>query len=127
MAANIYVYSPPGTDGLSRTDLEEALEAFFGDAAEDCGAGVGFAGFNLDYELAEDEDPHAWADRLKPFLASIGVRPGSKFDVFPDGWEPGMEWRRVEVFGEDRRRTDRPVPASRARRGDPADPLAAGL
>lgn len=39
MAANIDVYSPPGTDGLSRTDLEEALEAFFGDAAEDCGPG----------------------------------------------------------------------------------------
>ena len=114
MAANIYVYCPVGTDGLSRCDLEEELEAFFGSAAEDCGAGTGIAGFNLDFELAEGEDPHAWADRLKPYLASIGVRPGTKFDVFPDGWEPGMEWRRVEVFGEDRRRTDRPGPAGRA-------------
>lgn len=113
MAANIYVYCPPGTDGPSRSDLEEELEDFFGAAAEDCGAGTG-VGFHLDYELAEGEDPHAWADRLGPFLASIGVRPGTRFDVFPDGWEPGMEWRRVEVFGEDRRRTDRPAPGGRA-------------
>ena len=114
MAANIYIYCPSGVGGLDRCDLEEELEAFFGNAAEDCGAGTGLAGFNLDYELAEGEDPHAWADRLKPFLAHIGVRPGTKFDVFPDGWEPGMEWRRVEVFGEDQRRTDRPGPASTA-------------
>jgi len=31
MPANIYVYSPPGELGLSRCDLEEALEEFFGD------------------------------------------------------------------------------------------------
>lgn len=111
MAANVYVYCPAGVDGLDRSDLEEELEAFFGEAAEDCGAGSGVGGFNLDYELADGEDPHAWADRLKPFLARIGVRRGTVFDVFPDDWEPGMEWRRVEVFGEDRRRTDPPVPA----------------
>lgn len=111
MAANIYVYCPVGSDGLSRCDLEEKLEAFFGVAAEDCGAGAGAAGFNLDYELAEDEDPHAWAERLKPFLASIGDRPGTTFDVFPAAWKPGMEWRRVEVFGGERRRTDLPGPA----------------
>ena len=110
MAANIYVYCPSGVHGLSRSELEEALETFFGDAAEDSGAGSGEAGFNLDYDLEEDEDPHAWADRLKPFLASIGVRPGTVFDVFPDGWEPGTEWRRVEVFGADVRRTDSPGP-----------------
>ena len=108
MPANIYIYCPAGKSGLDRADLEEALEEFFGDAAEDSGAGSGKDGFNLDYELEEDEDPHAWADRLKPFLIRIGVRPGTAFDVFPDGWEPGQEWRRVEVFGEDRRRTDRP-------------------
>jgi hypothetical protein len=111
VAANIYVYCPSGVDGLGRCDLEEKLEAFFGPAAEDCGAGSGIEGFNLDYELTDGEDPHTWADRLKPFLARIGVRPGSVFDVFPDGWGPGMEWRRVEVFGEDRRRTDQPGPA----------------
>jgi hypothetical protein len=108
MPANIYVYCPAGKKGLSRDDLEEELEDFFGDAAEDCGSGTGKAGFNLDYELSEGEDPHAWADRLKALLARVGVRPGTKFDVFPDGWEPGAEWRRVEVFGDDRRRTDRP-------------------
>jgi hypothetical protein len=114
VAANIFVYCPSGTDGLARCDLEGELEAFFGDAAEDCGAGTGIKAFNLDYELAEGEDPHAWADRLKPFLESIGARPGTWFDVFPDGWEPGMEWRRVEVYGEDGRRTDRPELARRA-------------
>jgi hypothetical protein len=114
VAANIYIDCPAGGDGLARCDLEEVLEAFFGEAAEDCGAGSGAVGFNLDYELAEGEDPHAWAGRLKPFLAGVGVRPGTTFDVFPNGWEPGMGWRRVEVFGEDRRRTDRPGPASPA-------------
>ena len=66
------------------------------------------SGIILDYDLADGEDSHAWADRLTPFLVSIGVRLGTVFDVFPNGWEPGMEWRRVEVFGVDRRRADRP-------------------
>jgi len=110
MAANIYVYCPSGVPGLARYDLEEELEAFFGNDAEATGAGSGEAGFSLDYDLAAGEDPHTWADRLKLFLASIGVRPGTVFDVFPDGWEPGIEWRRVEVFGADQRRTDRPEP-----------------
>ena len=107
MAANIYVYCPSGRGGLSRADLEEELEAFFGDAAEDCGAGSGKDGFNLDYELTDGEDADAWADRLKPFLAGIGVRPGTVFEVFADGWEPGMSWRRVEVAGTDRVVTER--------------------
>src|SRR4051794_19179376 len=103
MAANIYVYCVSGVDGRDRNDLEEELETFFGEAAEDCGPGGGYAAFTPDSELAEGEDPHAWADRLKTFLAGIGVRPRTRFDVFTDGWEPGMEWRSVEVFGEDRR------------------------
>lgn len=109
---NIYIYFPVDPDGPARVDIAEELEEFFGEAAEDCGGGAGINGWNLDYELAEGEDPHAWADRLKPFLVSVGARPGTKFDVFPDGWEPGMEWRRVEVCGKDRRRTDRPGPSS---------------
>lgn len=107
MGANIYVYCPSDVPGLARCDLEEELEVFFGEAAEDVGAGSGYAGFNLDYELAEGEDPDAWADRLKLFLQGIGVRPGTVFEVFVDGWQPGMEWRRVEVFGPDRRLTRR--------------------
>ena len=114
MAANIYVYCPSSAHGPSRADLEEELEAFFGGAAEDCGAGMGLGMFNLDFEFAPGADPHAWADRLKPFLAGRGVAPGILFDVFPDGWEPGMEWRRVEVFGDDRRRTDTPGPTDHA-------------
>jgi hypothetical protein len=107
MAANIYVYCPSGGDGLTRCDLEVELEAFFSAAAEDCGAGGGKMGFNLDYELAEGEDPNKWADRLKPFLAGIGVRPGTFFTVYVDDWEPGMARRRVEVYGGDRWLTDR--------------------
>jgi hypothetical protein len=106
VAANIYVYCPVGKAGLSRGELEHELEVFFGTAAEDCGGGSGIKGFNLDYVLVEDEDPQVWADRLKPFLAGLGVRPGTFFSVHPDGWEPGMAWRRVEVFGEDRWLTD---------------------
>jgi hypothetical protein len=107
VAGNIYVYCPSGVQGLTLCDLEEELEAFFGSAAEDVGAGSGSAGFNLDYELAEGEDPDAWADRLRVFLERIGVRPGTVFEVFVNGWEPGMEWRQVEVFGADRRLTKR--------------------
>ena len=107
MTANIYVYCPANEPGLSRCDLQEALEEFFGDAAEDVGAGSGIAGFNLDYELADGEDPDQWADRLCDFLRQAGVRPSTVFEVFVDGWEPGMEWRRVEVFGSDRRLTKR--------------------
>ena len=108
VAANIYIYCPSAVPGLDRDGLEEELESFSGDAAEDSGAGGGGAGFNLDYDLVDGEGPHAWADRLMPFLANIGVRAGTVFDVFPDGWEPGREWRRVEVFGADQRRTDNP-------------------
>jgi hypothetical protein len=85
MAAIIYAYCPSGMEGLDRCDLEEELEAFFGDAAEDCGAGSGIDGFNLDYELAAGEDLQAWVDRLKQFLARIGVRPGTAFTRIP-GW-----------------------------------------
>ena len=109
MAANIYIYCPADGEGLGRNDLEEELEQFFDGATEDCGAGSGAVGFNLDYELAGSTDPHALADRLKDFLAEAGVRAGTVFDVFPDGWEPGREWRRVEVFGGDTRRTDDPA------------------
>ncbi|WP_165225335.1 hypothetical protein [Aquisphaera insulae] len=108
MGANIFLYCPAGVEGPSRSDLEEELEAFFGGAAADCGAGTGRGGFHLDFEFASGQDPHAWADRLGSFLAGLGVRPGTYFDVFPDGYEPGGEWRRVEVFGADGRRTDRP-------------------
>ena len=109
MGANIYVYCPANEAGLDRNELEECLENFFGTAAEDCGGGSGAAGFNLDYELADGEDARAWADRLKPFLANIGVRIGSSFDVFPDGWQPGTQWRRVDVYGADESRVDNPT------------------
>lgn len=108
MAANLYVYCPPGEDGPSRCDLGEELEAFFGEAAEDCGAGSGIAGFNLDYEFTPGHDPQEWADRLKPFLVAQGVTLGTFFTVYPDGWEPGMAWRRVEVYGADQWLTDPP-------------------
>jgi hypothetical protein len=113
MAANIYVYIPLVEDGLDREDLADALEAFFGDAAEECGSGSGKAGFNLDYELVDGEDADAWADRLKPFLAGLEVPRGAALIVFPDEWELGMAWRSICVFGEDRRRTDDPVQAVR--------------
>ena len=108
MAANIYIYVPDHEDGPSRDDLEDEIEDFFQGAAHDCGAGAGESGFNLDYEFAKGTDPHAWVERLKAFLVNVGVQPGTRFDVFSDGWEPGVEWRSVEVFGEDRRRVDPP-------------------
>jgi hypothetical protein len=109
MAALINVYIPAADNGMDRENLAEELEAFFSDAAEECGAGTGRAGFNLDYELADGEAADAWADRLKPFLVGLEVPRGSAFTVFPDEWELGMEWRSVCVFGEDRRRKDNPV------------------
>jgi hypothetical protein len=111
MSARIYVYVPAADEGPHRADLANELEAFFGAAAGDCGGGSGVRSFNLDYELADGEDPHVWADRLKPFLAGLGVPPGTAFTVFPDGWALGAEWRSVCVYGEDVRRTDDPVRA----------------
>ncbi len=103
MAANIYVYCPSGEEGLYRGKLEAELEDFFGTSAELCGGGGGGAkGFNIDFELVDGEDLEAWVERLKSFLSNIGVRPSTFFTVHPDDWEPGMPWRRVEVFGEDR-------------------------
>ncbi len=108
MGATLYLYCPVDDEGPSRFYLEQELEAFFDEAAEDCGAGAGLSMFNLDFEFAPDVDPHPWADRLKLLLADLGVRQGTYFDVFPDCWEPGDRWRRVEVFGTDILRTDHP-------------------
>ena len=107
MPTDIYVYCPAGEEGPIRGDLEWELEEFFGTAAFMSGGGGGLMGFNLDFELADGEDVELWTDRLKSFLAGIGVRPSTFFTVFPDGWEPGMPWRRVEVFGQDRWLTER--------------------
>ena len=111
MPAHVYVYVPAADEGPYREGVAQALQAFFGTAAEDCGAGSGVRGFSLDCEMGAAKDPHAWADRLKPFLAGLGVPPGTAFTVFPDGWELGAESRSVCVYGEDLRRTDDPVQA----------------
>ncbi len=103
-----------GEGGLSCDELAARLESFFSGAVSRLEKSSGLAGFGLYYDLAAGEDPETWVDRLRPYLASIGVRPSTKFDVFPDGWERGMEWRRVEVFGADRRGTGPPVPPYRA-------------
>ena len=108
MPANIYIYCPITVPPLDRDEFAEEMERFFGEAAEDCGAGSGVSGFNLDYEFAQGEDIHKWADRLKTFLVAIEVPTGTRFDIFPDDWRPGDEWRRVEVFGSDLRRSDNP-------------------
>jgi len=91
---------PTTTQGLTG-------RSFFGGAVSRFETQSGWAGFGLYYELANGEDPDTWANRLKPYLAGIGERLNTKFDVFSDGWKRGMEWRRVEVFGEDRERTAR--------------------
>lgn len=101
MAANIYVYSSTDDSTMSRLALEEELDVFFGDAAENMGGGSGLKGFNLDYELKSDEDLNLWADRLRTFLRKLGVSQSTVFEVFEDGWKPGMPKRRVEVFGRD--------------------------
>ncbi|MCA9620179.1 MAG: hypothetical protein KC731_14245 [Myxococcales bacterium] len=106
--AHIYVYCGTDDDGLDRADLEAALEEFFGGRGEECGGGSGVHGFNVDFELATGEDPHPWVERLKSFLVQLGVSRSTYFDVFPEGWGPGAEWRRVEIFGADQRRTDSP-------------------
>lgn|GEM_PF-4277064 len=70
MAANVYLYVPASDDGPDREGIVDEMEAFFGGAAEECGAGAGADGFNLDYAFTPHQDPHVWADRLKPFLIS---------------------------------------------------------
>lgn len=108
MPATIYVYCNSSDGSPDRCDLEEALEEFFGAEAEDCGAGTGCGGFNLDFAVADGVDLDVLANRLKEFLVLIGVDPSTYFDVFCDNWTPGMEWRRVEVYGKDQRLTEQP-------------------
>lgn len=102
MATSIYIYCPSGEEGATRGTLEYDLEEFFGSAAECVGGGSGTKGFNIDFELADNEDVEAWVHRLRQFLQQARVRPSTYFVVYPDDWEPEMPRRRVEVFGEDR-------------------------
>lgn len=102
MAANIYVYCPAGTDGLSRCDLEEALEGFFGGAAEDCGAAAVTWGSTstTNWRPARICSCGLTASS-RSWLASAYDKARSS-PSYADGWEPGTAWRRVEVFGTDR-------------------------
>jgi hypothetical protein len=110
VGVSIYIYFPAASEGAGRNDLEDDLEEdFFSGAAELTGAGSGVSGSNLDFELADGEDVEQWVIRLRDYLRQGEARPGTFFEVFPEGWEPGMAWRRVEVFGEDRRLTKREV------------------
>ena len=107
MATDIYIYCPSGEEGAIRGDLEDDVEEFFGDAARFSGAGSGVMGFNLDFELAAGEDVESWVVRLRDFLIQANARPSTFFEVFPDGWEPGQAWRRVDLKGGDRWLTER--------------------
>ncbi|MBY0228153.1 MAG: hypothetical protein K2W96_02615 [Gemmataceae bacterium] len=101
MTADIYIYFPTGKEGAGRTELEEELEGFFGGDARFSGAGSGVQGANLDFELEDGEDVGRWVTHRREFLRSHGAKPGTVFEVFPEDWEPGKPWRRVEVFGRD--------------------------
>lgn len=107
MGTEIYIYCPSGEEGAIRGDLEDEVEGFFGNAAMLTGAGGGLQGFNLDFELAEDQDVDVWVARLRDFLKQANARPSTFFDVYPEDWKPGMPWRRVHVFGEERWITER--------------------
>ncbi|HEY7311697.1 MAG TPA: hypothetical protein VH643_20210 [Gemmataceae bacterium] len=98
MAVTIDITFPAGQEGAGRFELEERLEDFFGSAAELVGSGVGAAGSDLSFELADREDAEVWIARLCDFLRAAGVRRGAWLAVFPDGWDPEKEWRRIEVF-----------------------------
>jgi hypothetical protein len=43
----------------------------------------------------------SWIGRLVTFLRQLGTGQSTFFDVYPDGWKPGMPYRRVKVFGDD--------------------------
>ena len=108
MSTSIYIYFPAGQERATRIDLEDDLEEdFFGAAAEFTGSGSGNMGSNLDFELADGEDVEQWVLRLRNYLRQREARPGTVFEVFAEEWEPGMAWRRVEVFGSDRWVTER--------------------
>src|SRR5262249_56345904 len=108
MATDIFIYCPSGDEGAIRGDLEYDLEGFFGQAAICTGGGGGVDGFNLDYELCDGQDVDSWVARLREFLKQAGAGRRTFFEVYPEEWEPGMVWRRVEVFGADRWTTERP-------------------
>jgi hypothetical protein len=103
MGAVLRIFCPAGKKALDRSDLEDLLEGFFGGVAEDVGAGAGIHGFDIDNELDVDEPADQWADQLRALLRNAGARPGTVISVYPDGWELGEEWRRIEVYGGETR------------------------
>jgi hypothetical protein len=102
VAANIYIFCSAGVDELIRWDLEEKLKVWLRRADEDFRAGVRKAEYNLHYEVREGHYAVGCAARVKAFLADKPGCPGTVLELFPDGWERGKPWLRLEVFGADR-------------------------
>jgi hypothetical protein len=100
VGAEIHIYCPTGKGGAARGDLEYDLEAFLAGNGEITGGGSGVERYNIDVELAEGADWEEWVVRIRDFLRQQEARHGTFFNVFPPDWERGMEYRRVEVYGE---------------------------
>lgn len=109
MQHDIFIFFPDDdAEQPIRGDFEWELEELFGDAAlNTCGEG-GQDGFMLAYELRDGEDVDRWVARLREILRHMRAGQGTFFEVFPDDWEPGQPYRRVDVFAADRMLTERP-------------------
>lgn len=99
MPVTIDIIFPDGADGAGRAELEDALEDFFGDAAELVACGSGLGSSDVSFELADGEDPAVWAERVRGFLRAEGARRTTWLAVFPDGWDDGDPFERVPVYG----------------------------
>jgi hypothetical protein len=70
---DVFVYFPPDLE-IEREDIEEAIEAAFGEVAQVTGGGSGQKGSNVDL-LVDDKVPvEKVLDLVRSSLTSVGVR-----------------------------------------------------
>ena len=87
MTASIYIYSKatsPRLEQEGRGGLEDDIDDFLGNAGEVKGGGSGTAGWNIDLELGDGEEPAVWTERIIRFLRDWGVPPDVELEIIQE-------------------------------------------
>jgi hypothetical protein len=98
MCPEVHIYSRTELR-RPRVDLEDAIEARFGDDVEVAGGGQGGDGWNVDLAMPhEDADVQHFLEALVVFLRTWGVPTDTVLRVFERGWVEGQAAERIAVF-----------------------------
>ena len=79
-----------------RGNLEDDLDDFLGDAGEVTGGGGGERGWNIDFEITNQEFDNLLPELLV-FLTRWGVPRNAYLKIYPDDWEETEEPRVVKL------------------------------